>query len=441
MDVTHFNSYLRGGAATAARRLHRALIERGVSSRFQYLEGQRSSDSQSELAETAHFETEWLREGVVAETAAAVRYRIHRQLFKRETAGRAEGTEIFTSPRGRPKTKWKSTSSARQSIVHLHWVSKFIDYPSFFRSLQPNQPVVWTLHDMNAFTGGCHFSGSCEQFKSGCGNCPQLKQPHRHDVSHRSFQIKQSSLGTTALHVVAPSRWLIDQARQSPILANANSFQRIPYGVPLDDLFPVDRIEAKQQLGIAAERFVVSFGAMNLASQRKGASLLVESLSKINARENVACLSFGSGSLDESMITLPLHHAGYLSDNHQKRLALSAADVFVLPSLEDNLPLTGLEAMACGTPVIGFDSGGIPDYVIPGKTGWLAERGNTTQLSQCINAAAENREQTRVLGKNARELIAKSYSSNREASAYIELYQRLIAERQETGSFPERHAA
>ncbi|MEM0925717.1 MAG: glycosyltransferase, partial [Planctomycetota bacterium] len=391
MDVTHFNSFLRGGAATAARRLHESLRKRGVDSRFQYLSGQRSNDSLAELAESNYGETQWPSDGVVSDAAAAIRFRMRRQRFKRETAGRPSNAEIFTSPHGRPQTKWNPDTHGSRQLIHLHWISKFIDYPSFFRSIPDDQSVVWTLHDMNAFTGGCHFAGSCERFAEGCGHCPQLAQRSSNDTSRRSFRIKQAALESVDLHVAAPSRWLLQQAKRSPILRQARSFHHIPYGMPVDELFPVGREEARRQLGLSPESFVITFGAMNLSSERKGARHLVEALASVRTRDGVECLMFGAGSVEETAITFPTRHAGFLADNHQRRLTLSAADVFVLPSMEDNLPLTGVEAMSCGTPVIGFNVGGIPDYVLPGETGWLAGRGDVQQLAACLEDAISNR--------------------------------------------------
>lgn len=433
MDVTHFNSFLRGGAATAARQLHRALREEGINSSFQYQPGQRSDQSQSELAEQGFRETHWKKDGLLEGIAAKVRFRLHRQKFKRETAARPEGAEVFTSPHGKPSTRLPAGRDPSRRIVHLHWIAKFIDYPSFFGSLPAGQPVVWTLHDMNALTGGCHFSSGCERFRNGCGSCPQLvsdlaESARLEDVSHRSFRTKQRALEDINLHVVAPSRWLLEQARHSPILENAKSFRRIPYGMPVDRLFPVDREEARRHLGIEADQFVIAFGAMNLASLRKGAAELHAALKQLKSRRGISCLMFGAGTVDPNAFPLPVHHAGFLSDDHQRRLAYSAADVFVLPSLEDNLPLTGMESMACGTPVIGFASGGIPDYVTRGETGWLASRGSESELASCLEEAINNTKQVREFGKNARRAISQSFRSDLEAKAYQSLYEQLIGD-------------
>ncbi len=443
MLVTHFNSFLRGGASTAAQLLHRGLLDQGIPSRFQYLSGQ---DIQNVEGNSNGFvETRWRPSGVIKNTGQSVGFRLHRERFKHATGKISPDAEVFTSHRGRPHTAWPpighpaEQTGTRQHIVNLHWISKFIDQTSFFRSLPDNLPVVWTLHDMNALTGGCHFAGGCNAFQSGCGNCPQLKLSGDRDASRLAFEIKQQILRNINLNIVAPSRWLLDQARRSPILGHARSFRLIPYGMPTNTLRPVDSHAARQRLGFAEDDFLVAFGAMNLNSRRKGGQELMAALQQLRGVENLKCLVFGGGALPEERGELPpMVHVGHVSDAAVRRSVYSAANVFVLPSLEDNLPLTGLEAMACGTPVIGFDTGGIPDYVLPNRTGWLARHGDPNDLAQQIKyAAALSPEQRQRIGDNARRLMQREFDVKSQAKNYIELYQSLI----QTDAQPLRRAA
>nr|WP_286178381.1 glycosyltransferase [Rhodopirellula sp. JC639] len=177
---------------------------------------------------------------------------------------------------------------------------------------------------------------------------------------------------------------------------------------------------------------------MSLGNRRKGAAELIAALEHVGPNPNVRCLVFGSGTLSETSKRLPeMIHVGSVQDDRTRRLVYSAADAFVLPSTEDNLPLTGLEAMACGTPVIGFDAGGIPDYVIPGKTGLLANTGNAAQLANRLNTAIANPQAIQTMGDQARELILDQYQADTEAQRYIELYRSLVdADKQ-----PRRRAA
>lgn len=440
MFVSHFNSFLRGGAATAARQLHTALRNRGIQSRFQYLAGQSFNDSQPAEFDTDEFySTQWARKGSLPNALDRVRFRVHRQSFKRATRGAKDGAEIFTSPHGQPFTPWPpldhpaAADPAQPHLIHLHWISKFIDFPSFFGSLDSDQPVVWTLHDMNALTGGCHFAGGCQRFRVGCGNCPQVKRSGQTDVSFQAFETKRRALKDINLHIVAPSRWLLGLAQSSPLLADAKSFTRIPYGMPTDKLYPMQKQFAREALGIEPDAFIIGFGAMNLGSRRKGATELLAALERVGSNPNVRGLVFGSGTLSDATKTLPeMIHVGNVQDDRTRRLVYSAADVFVLPSTEDNLPLTGLEAMACGTPVIGFDAGGIPDYVINGKTGLLADNGDAAQLARRLQTAIANPDAMQAMGAQARDLIMNQFQSDTQAQCYMELYRSLIGSENQT---------
>jgi glycosyltransferase involved in cell wall biosynthesis len=147
---------------------------------------------------------------------------------------------------------------------------------------------------------------------------------------------------------------------------------------------------------------------------------------------------FGSGSLSDETKKLPqMIEVGEVQDDRTRRLVYSAADVFVLPSTEDNLPLTGLEAMACGTPVIGFDAGGIPDYVIPDQTGMLAPNGDAIQLGRLLESVSQNPDRLPAMGDRARRLILDQFESDLEAQSYLQLYRRVLG----TTESVERRAA
>ena len=362
-----------------------------------------------------------------------------RQRFKLAAGRRLIGAEIYTSPGTSRRTPWPpkgiaKTAREQRQLIHLHWVAKLIDQQSFFESLDSQQPVVWTLHDMNALTGGCHFSGSCDRFKQGCGNCPQLRLRGPRDWSVHAFEQKRQALQNINLHVVAPSRWLCDLARQSPILENALSVSRIPYGIATDQLYPVDGRNFRRQLGLADSDIVIAFGAMNVENERKGAKALLQALKHRVIGNKVRCIVFGDGefgtngrtsSFSENSMP-PIINVGRIDQVEQRRVVFSAADAFVLPSLDDNLPLTGLEAMACGTAVIGFNSGGIPDYVIDGETGWLARSGDASHLAHRIAEATSHPDLLIKMGCQARTLIETEFRAERQVDRYIALYESII---------------
>lgn len=427
MKIQHFNSLLDGGAATAARRLHTELLRRGASSTFYY-----SAKQSPPEFDPSYRAAKWAGDG----WRTWLKFRLHRRSSKRLMRQRPTGHEVFNSPYGAPHTPWPTVDHRANTgdVIHLHWIAKFLDQPSFFGSLPPDQPVVWTLHDMNAMTGGCHFSDGCDRYTRGCGGCPQLPTAQlaaatssADDLSRQYFLTKQAALAGVNLHIAAPSRWLLDCAKSSPLLASAKSFRHVPYGISLDEYYPMDRRDARARLGIDPDTTLVCFGAMDVSARRKGGRHLVQALSHLADLPGVEGLVFGGGELPTGDGPMPrLHHVGPVRGLLMQRAVYSAADVFVLPSLEDNLPLTGMEAMACGTTVVGFDAGGIPDYVRSGKTGLLARTGDGDDLGMRLRELAADPDHAAEMGRRARRMIEQEYAAHHEAAAYETLYGELL---------------
>lgn len=398
-----------------------------MDSRFHY---SASQESRPEL-DVNYVATRWQRQSISKHLKSLVRFRLARRSLKRLTRGRAAGNEVFTSPYGAPHTPWPPVGHAKSQavdIIQLHWISKFLDYTSFFGSLDPDQPVVWTLHDMNAFTGGCHFSDGCSRFKTGCGGCPQLPTSSTTslpmtDTSREFFLQKKAALAGINLHVVAPSRWLLAAAQSSAMLSDAKSFNHIPYGISTDDYYPMPRSEARARLGIDPDVTLFCFGAMDVVNRRKGANEMLRALSHIADLPGVEGLVFGGGRLPDVDHPLPkIHQIGPVQGLLAQRTVFSSADAFVLPSLEDNLPLTGMEAMSCGTAVVGFAAGGIPDYVLPGQTGLLAKTGDADDLGRKLRQLMTDPQQAAEMGARARRRVEAEYSGAREAASYGALY-------------------
>ena len=423
MNINILTGLLDGGAANAALQLYHGLRQRDIRSRLYYAPRLGNRDQADGITRP-----QWHSAGFVKQ----LKFRLHRTRFKRIVRGRPPGNEIFTSPIGAPLTRWPPANhtSTPEDVLHLHWVAKFIDTTSFFQSLTAQQVVVWTLHDMNAFTGGCHFTGGCQQFVQGCGHCPQLPQPAANDLSSVGFAIKQNALRNINLHVVTASCWMSDQAKQSPIFAHAKSFRRIPYGLPLDQYTPVDRLKARQQLGLDPDAFVFAFGAADIENKRKGAKLLLDGLQQVADLPNVQGLVLGGGELPKTSTPLPpLRSLGFIKEVDRRVMVYSACDAFVLPSTQDNLPLTGLEVLASGTPIVGFNCSGVPDIVRPGETGLLAEPDNAMDLGNQLRYLAEHSDEARRMGTIARQVALAEYGDKREADDYIKLYAALLADK------------
>ena len=419
MRVTQFSTTLSGGAAVAARRLHDALVESGISSRFCYLSPKRNTKSPNASYQTVN--SQWkkarnLRTWLIT--------RLQKTGLNRALKGRAPGLELFSSPRVYPATPFGDLG-LETDIIHLHWIAKLIDYTSFFASIPDDFPVVWTLHDMNPFTGGCHYAGECTHFEKECSQCPQLGKSGQQDLSWTFFHEKSEALKNKNIHIVTPSHWLESVARRSAILRNAKSFQTIPYGLDTTVFRPYEKKEARAKLGIHSDKVIVGFGAESLTNYRKGFQHLGRAFAKLSTKQNIAALAFGSGDLRD--FELEVISTGFVRDPQQQALIYSAADLFVMPSLEDNLPQTGIEAMACGTPVVAFAAGGVPDYVKHEETGLLASTGNTADLATQIDWLATHHKERSMMGKKARAFAVDYFDPQKQAARYVAFYQQLLS--------------
>jgi glycosyltransferase involved in cell wall biosynthesis len=288
-------------------------------------------------------------------------------------------------------------------------------------------PVFWTLHDMNAFTGGCHYDAGCGRYEQSCGTCPQLDSGRPDDVSHRIWLRKKRAFAQIALdqlHFISPSHWLADTLKRSSLLAN-RPVTVIPYGVDIDDFAPRDRRLARNVLGIPPDAAAILFVADSVENRRKGFARLAEVLADLRDVPNLWAISVGRNKPVANFSAEHLH-LGYVDNDRLLSLIYSAADAFAIPSLQDNLPNTVLESMACGTPVVGFDVGGIPDMVRPGVTGFLAPMGDVTAFRVALSTLLQDSVLRAELAANCRRLAKEEYALDIQASHYLRLYKSVV---------------
>jgi len=311
-------------------------------------------------------------------------------------------------------------------ILHLHWVSGMLDYSKFFERLPQDRPIVWTLHDMHPFTGGCHFDGKCEQFVGSCGCCPQLNSKNPNDFSHRSWARKRSGyqvLKSGVLHLVTPSQWLAGEVRRSSLLGD-REVTVIPYGLDTEIFKPRDSGVARDLFGLRNDHKIVLFLADWASEARKGLPMLVDALEELPDRTNLCLLILGNGGV-ELPDGVPNVRLDYVRNDRLLSMIYSAADVFALPVLQDNLPNTALEAMACGLPVVGFASGGVPEMIRDGVEGRLVPPGDVPALRSAITAALLDKRCRALMASNARNRVVREYGIELQAQRYLELYRRL----------------
>jgi glycosyltransferase involved in cell wall biosynthesis len=311
-------------------------------------------------------------------------------------------------------------------IINLHWVAEFLDYGAFFEWLPESMPLVWTLHDMAPFTGGCCYDLDCGKFMKNCGACPQLGSKDTFDITHGVWKRKEKyyrTLSPDRFHIVTPSRWLANDKERSPLLSRF-PHSVIPYGLDLEVFCPRDRRAARELLGIPCNTKVLLFVSEEISMPRKGFAILTNALQHLQP-ENIFLLSLGTGRSPEVQSFPHLHIP---SVNHDGLLSLiySAADVFALPSLADNLPNTMLESIACGTPVVAFAAGGVPDAVRPGVTGLLAKTGDVAELRSAILELLGNDSKRAEMSANCRKIALSEYSLELQAKRYVQLYESML---------------
>jgi len=290
-------------------------------------------------------------------------------------------------------------------IIHLHWVAKFIDYRRFFK---PDRRYVWTLHDMQPFSGGYHYTGGLD-FKA------------YQNLIKRNEAVKIKALRGIHLQPVAPSKWLAEIAEKSPVFSQFGC-AHIPNCIDTRIFRPSDIQEIRRALGWPEHKKVLLFLAENLDEPRKGFALLVQALRQINLEDT---LLVAVGKSPVGLEGLPCLHIPFTTDEHKLAMIYAAADYYITPSLEDNLPNTVMEALACGTPVIAFHTGGIPEMVQHGFNGFLCARADASSLSMQLEAALQS-ERLALMSQQAEDSVQERYRFPLIAKTYLELYRSMI---------------
>jgi glycosyltransferase involved in cell wall biosynthesis len=434
MIVDILNTTLTGGAAVSALRLHRGLLASGIKSRYWHKKLARKRGPQVTAPEVRAIQWPSTQSNLVAalwDGVAGMARKLQQKRAKRH-AFREVNQTFFTTP-WRPWATNLNHDTLKTDILHLHWLTGMCDFPSFFASLPEELPIVWTLHDQNVFTGGCHHANTCRRFESGCGHCPELGQSGEYDLSHQIFKSKKAALTGKNLHIVTPSRWNEADARKSPILAGAKSIQTIYNSLDVHEFSPIDRNLARKHLGLPLDKTIIAFGADTLKNSFKGMPQLAEALTLLENKQDIIGLAFGSDTMPEVDGTMPeIFYTGYVETAERQALIYSAADLFVNPSLAEAISQTGPEAMACGTPVVAFDVGGIPEFVIPEKTGLLAELRDEAGLAYHIQWMADHPEQRERMGRQARQHVVSMFEAGQQTQKHMDFYQQLYEDAKAT---------
>lgn len=412
MNILHVSTHdIQGGAARGAYRLHRALLKTGLTS--QMIVQSKTGDASDVLGPVTKGEK-------IAEIFRPILDSL--QLFRYPVRAGIE----FSPARLPFSTIVRKVNSSPADLVHLHWICGGMLRIEDLATI--NKPIVWSLHDMWPFTGGCHFTGDCDRYKDQCGACPVLGSAKERDLSRGIFLAKKKTVKKIGANIfpVGVGQWVSDCARNSSVLGDRTIYT-IPNPIDTDCFAPVDRLLARELLKLPKDKKLVLFGAVRADSQpRKGFSQLVDALNVLPGKDKLELLVFGcSRPREVPNCGFNIHFFGHLYDDISLRLLYSAADVMVVPSRQESFGQTATEAMACGIPVVAFGATGLLDIVDHKINGYLAHPFDSLSLASGIDWVLQSTEYS-ALAENAREKVLRCFDDGIVAMLYAELYKKIL---------------
>jgi glycosyltransferase involved in cell wall biosynthesis len=411
LKILHVNTLDQGGAGRAVYRLHKSLLDQSVDS--QILVQSKSSDDPTVVSETSQIRKVFNK---VRPHLDSIPVRFYKNKTK----------TLFSSSWLPFSNTVHKINEINPDIVHLHWVCngmmRIEDIPKI------KAPIVWTLHDNWAFTGGCHIAWECEKYKNNCGNCPRLGSDTANDLSRKTFKRKRKYfLKIKKIIIVGVSKWITNCSKSSALLKDKNH-TCLPNPIDTDIYKPFDKEVARELWNLPIDKKLVIFGANDATNDpNKGFKELSEALPKLT-NKNIELVVFGSSKPKKSKdFGFKTHYLGHLYDDASLVTLYSAADVMVVPSLQEAFGQTASESMACGTPVVAFGSTGLLDIVEHKNTGYLAKPYVTLDLARGIDwvLSANNYDE---LCQNARQKVLMELDGKIVAKKYIALYKGILNE-------------
>jgi len=402
-------SDVRGGAARASYRLHQGLEQAGINSTM-LVQDKRSTDISVNGPK------------LIGWKGVGVNYIFRYIVDKLPLLLYPKYQKTVWSPQWLPNKIHTKINRLCPDIVHFHWICD--GFVPIQEVAKIKQPLIWTLHDMWPFTGGCHYNGTCDRYMYECGKCPQLGSDKEKDLSHWVWSRKKKYWENLDITVVTPSRWLANCARSSSLFKD-KKIEVIPNGLDLQKFKPIDKSKAKEDLNLPVDKNLILFGAMNsIKDKRKGFQYLKSAINVLSEDLAFEAIVFGNSGKD-SLLNIPINYMGNFPDNMLTKL-YSAADVFVAPSVQDNLPNTIMESLACGTPSVAFDIGGMSDMIVHKENGYLAKPFNSVDLARGIEWIVKQDQRKKVLCGNSRKYVEKNFELKYIAKKYIDLYSQML---------------
>jgi glycosyltransferase involved in cell wall biosynthesis len=413
MNILHINTYdVGGGAARAACRLHKGLRDIGLNS--QMLVQEKHSDDKTIFAPELRLFQGIARTKLTFETLPLKLYP-----QRKNTGFYAQWLPDRVIPQ---------VARINPDIINLHWFTAAFMQIETLAKLK--RPLVWTLHDMWGFTGGCHVAGECDRYKKSCGACPLLSSSKEKDLSRWVWERKAKAWKNLDLTLISPSGWLADCAKSSPLFENLR-IEIIPHGLDTQKFRPVKKNSVREILNLPQDKKLILFGAMSATSDKnKGFHLLqaaLQELSKSGYKDNYEVVIFGANEPENPPdLGFKAHYVGRLNDDTSLVTLYSAADVMVVPSLQESFGQTASESLACGTPVVAFNATGLRDIVDHEVNGYLAKPYEFEDLAKGISWVIENAERHEKLSFYAREKVEREFTLELQAGRYSTLFQEVI---------------
>lgn len=315
-------------------------------------------------------------------------------------------------------------------IVNLHWICN--SYIQIETLAKFNKPLVWTLHDMWPFTGGCHYSGDCDRYTNSCGACPQLGSNKDWDLSRWVWQRKAKAWKNLDLTIVTLSSWFEECVRSSSLFKDLR-VEVIPNGLNTKNFRPIEQQVGRKLLGLPQDKKLLLFGASKATTdKRKGFHLLQSALQELSQsvwQDKLELVIFGASRPENPPdLGFKAHYLNYLNDDLSLALVYSSADVMVVPSIQESFGQTASESLACGTPVVAFNATGLKDVIEHQKNGYLAQPYQIEDLARGIGWILENKERHQKLSYRAREKAEQEFSLEIPARQYTSLFDEILSQ-------------
>ena len=335
--------------------------------------------------------------------------------------------------------QWFALPAYRQfreaDVIHYHLVhdGDYFSMPAL-PWLTFWKPSVWTFHDPWAMTGHCVYPLDCENWRSGCGNCPYLDIPLeiQTDRTARNFRMKQKIYRRSRLHVILASRWMMDFAAQSP-MTKGFPIHHVPFGLDLRRFAARPKNAARRRLGIPPDHVVICLRAVD--GPFKGLNYVRQALRSLNLEKKISLITFQSkGVLDEFIGKYALFEYGWTHDEDLMIDAYSASDFLLMPSTAEAFGLMAIEAMACSRPVLCFEGTSLPEVTFAPEVGLAVPMRNSRALASAIARWALNPDEVTARGTRAREVAEKHYDVDRFVNDLCRVYSQVLEERRGAGS-------